>query len=447
MTGGYSFKNYFVIIFIAYLCVYACMYILFPNMIPAGWIVQMQMIFSVYAIFSFALYNKINIASILVLVFCGHMILSAILRSYFEVEMGNPFGINPVDSYNYNQEAKETAQVSFLQTGQFIEDNMGFGMDDWGMAFISRLCYVIFDKQESALVCLSFFNTIAVTLSVLGIYKLGRFFFSREYAKYVMTLWAIFPFSVYLSVNFLKENFFVLFIIYSFYYMYKFFYTKSIVSLLLMSLFISSTLFFRNIIFVMLILSVIVMLMMKTGMRNNIRIILVFSAIIGVISLNLFLKYISGFGLDFFYEVATYRGGDSVGAGSMYALSSVMSFFGPLPRIIGIPLRNEYLFGMINFFKIAISLFYVYGLYRIVKKDVKEYYPMICFLLSGVAMLIISNTSFDIRYQYTHLPFVYIISMYGFYNWKNVKYRWLINTCYLFLMGAMTYFYNLTDVA
>ena len=140
MTGGYSFKNYFIIIFMAYLCVYACMYILFPNMIPAGWIVQMQMIFSVYAIFSFALYNKINIASILVLVFCGHMILSAILRSYFEVEMGNPFGINPVDSYNYNQEAKETAQVSFLQTGQFIEDNMGFGMDDWGMAFISRLC-------------------------------------------------------------------------------------------------------------------------------------------------------------------------------------------------------------------------------------------------------------------------------------------------------------------
>ena len=93
--------------------------------------------------------------------------------------------------------------------------------------------------------------------------------------------------------------------------------------------------------------------MMKTGMRNNIRIILVFSAIIGVISLNLFLKYISGFGLDFFYEVATYRGGDSVGAGSMYALSSVMSFFGPLPRIIGIPLRNEYLFGMINFFKMS----------------------------------------------------------------------------------------------
>jgi hypothetical protein len=377
--------------------------------------VILQIVFAVsFFFFLYCSYKfKISIGVILVTVFFSSLILSFILRQCFLELTHTPFG-PAADSYGYNKIALNVMQKSFKEFQQYMLDH-NYSIDDYGFPIILYFVYSLSGNEQAALFIMLLFNTLAITLSTYYLYKLMLLFcIEHLYIRFFCAAWGFFPFLSVTSAVGLKENFFCVFIIASFYYMYKYKKHKKFLYFLLFLLFTFYCYLFRIAIPVMILLSFIILLLVKARNAKMVLNILFIGFFASIISLNILFTYIFPFSLEHVLAVASYRLSQSGSSSSTAWITQIISgLVGPFPNF-----NRAVAYGIIHNSGLLLKLIYSFslwvGIWYVLKTLNYKYYALVAYIIMGMVMLILSGVSLDMRYQITFFPLMLPIIAYAF---------------------------------
>lgn len=441
-----TFFGYVFIIYLIALFVYGVMQ---QSKLPAYPIVIMQVTAGFLVVFFSYFYSKKSIAITCVIVFIFQMICSFGLR-YFNYEyFHDPLGYKPADALTYYTIASRYYNAS-LREFQMFMDNYDFMLDDRGMCYMSYFIYKIAGSPERGLNLAVFVNVCAITLSAFFCYKLARVILEERYAEFVAFLWGTQLYASYTAASGLKENFMVVFLVLSLYYIAKLYNEYTWQNLFLAILFAASALFFRIALFYMLLSSVLFVSAMKFPiLRRYIYILLAIAVVLTWFSYK-----------RTFDEMAIMRhGAEAMDYETYQALvegkkeqagffASIVSFLsaliGPLPNIVSAGSKANYitLFSYSSLCKSIFAFYFLYSTYLAIKKKNIVVLSLLVFWFLEIVMLAITFYTLHDRYHWPHVPIVILLSAWGGIEWMNNKGNRTIQRSYYILVFLVLTVFN-----
>jgi hypothetical protein len=251
--------------------------------------------------------------------------------------------------------------------------------------------------------------------------------------------WGGFPFLSVTAAVGLKENFFCLFIVTSFYFMYKYKKSKNIFSLVFAFISIFCCSFFRMAIPLMIIISLMILLMVNKKNSKKILVTVFVIFVIGVICLDIIFAFVFPYSLGHLLAVTFHRASKASNNIWVFWVALVVSsFIGPFSnfsKAVGYALLSNS--GLL--FKTLISFPLLVGIWHIIKTYNYQYYALIAYVGMGFIMVGLSGASLDMRYQVTFFPFMLSIIAYAF---QKQKINNLIYYSYIILSCAIIILYN-----
>lgn len=363
---------------------------------------------------------------------------------------GNGLGYHPMDALFYHNFGSRFAMFarSLTELPTFLE-NYSYAVDDWGFCIVASVVYYVFGI-DAGFFLLALFNAIFVVWGACLLYKLARRFASEERARAICFIWAVMPFSLYTSSVGLKENYMVFLVIAAVYCMYC--YQKRP---LLKYIFVGMScalalLLFRTALTFMLVLSFFFMLLLKS--HSFTRHVNLWLLVGGIFSFFMFTEAVNFIGsirgnvtIDRLGNQADNIEGHS---GLVITLTNILaSLIGPFPSFVSDPIKVNYitLYGFGTMVKMWISFYYLYGVVQILREKVVYFYPMLVFVVFHSLMLVVSFYSLHDRYQWAQIPFVLLISLYGFQEIVSERKRWIkfLSSIYPIIICAFILFYNM----
>jgi hypothetical protein len=318
-------------------------------------------------------------------------------------------------------------------------------IDDYGFPFVLYFVYSIAGNETVALYLALAFNSGVIALSTYYLYKLLIILnIKLALSRFFSACWGFSPFLFVTAAVGLKENFFCLLILSSFYYMYRYKMKRDIYSLLLCLFTILCCIFFRYAIPVMLIISFAILLLVDWKNRKRVLIFLFMLLFAGSLALNIIFTYIFPVSLDFVLEVTQGRmRGTSGSAFFKWATLIISALIGPFPNFNRL---NSYaiLFNGGLLFKVLFSFPLWIGIWRIIKSFDYRYYPVVAYVGMGLIMVILSGVSLDMRYQITFFPVMLPMIVYGISNEvkRNLLKTKMLYGSYFFLSVFLIIIYN-----
>lgn len=371
-------------------------------------------------------------------------------RSFY----GNPLGYNPQDSSFYHELGRRFANLN-IGISDLIPylEKYTYGLDDCGFSAIVAFFYY-FWGVDVGFALLALCNAFCVVIGAVLLYRLAKRFVSETLSRAVCLLWAVLPFSLYTASVGLKENYMVLMVILSIYYMYRYMESHRLVYLLLWVAFASSLLLFRTAIFFMLALAFLFsMLLSSRSFTRNVNFWLVILGILAFVFFAVIVDFIGGVRGDVDSTSLGRQGEileESQGTLVVMLTNLLSVLIGPFPSFISDPVKVNYitLYNFGTMAKMMLSFFYLYGILRIMKNRDVRFYPLLIFIVCHSLMLVVAFYSLHDRYQWPQIPFVFLISLYGFREYQLHKTRQLarFSSIYTCLMVCLIIYYNLRVV-
>jgi hypothetical protein len=408
----------------------------------------LQIVFATF--FFFFLYYipilKLNIKVVLLLVFLYSLVFSFVLRYCFIDFTSNIFGPAVSDSYFYHSFAMNVMRKDLDYFVMYLTSQYK-NIDDYGFPTILYIIYTIAGTEASALNLTLLFNTLAITLSTYFLYKLLILLrFQAGISCFLSACWGLFPFLFVIAAVGLKENFFCLFILLSFYYMYKYKKQRRISSLVLSFMGIICTYFFRIAIPFMIIISFVILIMANSKWRKNIFIVLFILLIAGTICMKILFSYIFPVSLEslLFRVIANRANGISNNLIISFAVLIATSLIGPFPNFSNAIQdggeRYWIVYNSALLFKVIVSFYILVGIWRIIKTYNFRYYSILAYIGMGLLLLVLSGVALDMRYQITFYPIMIPIIAYAF---KGRKISNLLYSFYIIVSSGLVILYNI----
>lgn len=438
--------NGFINLFLFYILYSILLYSVFPGLIPSGTVILLEVFLGICMIAGVVLGRKLYLRSTFGMIFLFLCVVCLLLRCYFVMVYDNPFGytVFEVDSDTYHSLGKQLQNMSWSESLRFL--GASYEYDDFGFPLILGFVYSLFPGENSGLFLMLVLNALVVTFSCYLFYKLCRFFFNHQLSKFLVLIWGFSTYITLVSVRGLKENFFLLGIIGALYYMYVFLDKRSVRSLILLLLFACSTLLFRRVITYMLFLTVIFSVCYSMHlMRRIMPYVITLGSVFIIIGFEMLVNYIGGESQGFGF-VSFFLGNRLAKFDNIYltmGINILSGFIGPIPDIIGPDKKTT--FFMYNFsiwIKSFFSVFYLYGILRILQNKVIALYPFLFFILMHTVMLVAVFWTMNMRYQLPMLPAVMIVAAYGFQeHLKRPIRKWFMRGYFLGVC-MLIFFFN-----
>ena len=372
-------------------------------------------------------------------------IVSSILMRLFNFEMsGSWLGSEAVDAEFYHSLGNQTDSMILSSFIQYMVLN-DMNVDDFGFPIIVYISNRIFGCFS--IHALLILNSISILIGSIYLYKLSLRFVDRYSSKVMTLFWGMMPFSVYTSAAGLKENFFALFIILSFYWLYQFYDYRNLRNFLLFFIFNMIFFLFRLAVGYMLFLSFLFYVILKWEIvRKKLYIILFITIILGLFVFKDLASIIMeqrGYEYDNLFSHSTEKLSDA--GGSIAVITNLISgFIGPIPSFVS----NDYFkiiyitrYSFSTFVKMFISFFYLYSIFLFLKLKVIYLTPMIVFTLLNILMIEITFFTLHDRYHWPHLPLLFVLSMYGFEYYRKFKVGKLY-ACYSYIVVLLIVLFN-----
>ena len=378
---------------------------------------QLFMLFSSYCIIRGFL-NGIAAPNIGIYIFI-YQLLCSFLMQYFNYEIyGDLYGFNPIDAEAYRSYA-------FLHHKDFADflfylKYKGNLIDDYGYPLIIYFASVVTGKYYiQSIVVL---NAIVVAIGSQLLSKISSLFVSKQYSILVGIIWGIMPFAVYTTAGGLKENFFVFFIILSFYFLYKYIQEKWWPQFLFCLLFASTIFLFRLALGYAMLLSIFSYFLFKSRfVQSHYKFILFTTLITILISFSYVATYLivqRGYDYDTMTGHAKEKIGGLVGTVTNY----VAGFIGPIPNFVSTsPEKLTYItrYSFTPYIKMMISFYFWYAIYYVIKNKKIEFFPIITFYIINTIMLLFTFFTLHDRYQWPHIPVFILLSIYGYMQTRH----------------------------
>ncbi len=430
-------RSFFGAMLLFYLAILLLYGLLMQNKVPPYPILMLQ-IASVFIIYFFSfLYSKKSIVVTCIIIFLFQLIVSYGLR-YFNLEyFNNPLGYKPADARSYHMLAMRFMHSSFHELNMFM-DSFEFMLDDRGMNYICYFIYRIGGTTERALNLMVFVNVCCITASSYFTYKLSNVFVESKYALTAAFLWGTQLYSTYTAASGLKENFMVLFLIASLYYLAILYNDFSIKNIALSVLFAASALFFRMALFYMLLASILFVVAVKFPIVRK----YIYFLLIALVALT-WVSYQRTFdemavlrrGADAM-DYDTYQGlvENKMNQAGFFAsiVSYLSAFIGPLPNIVAAGEKVNYitLFSFSSFCKSFYAFFFLYAIYLAIKQKKFDIMAILVFWFLDIIMLIVTFFTLHDRYHWPHVPIVITLAIWGATQWRVNKTPKLVQYTY-----------------
>lgn len=375
------------------------------------------------------------------IIFLYSLFSSILVRSCSWIYLDEPF-FYAVDSYTYDSLATLSlasgdSYMNYLQ--QLFLSNLG--IDDLGMTSIVYWIYRLFGIGDSGQIALLLLNSSVILLYSIKINKIMILYDIQRVTRFFcLMVFGCFPFLPVTAAIGLKENFFVFFIVYAFYYMLNYKYTGSWSYLLRAFLFVFFTLLFRMAVFGMLLIMLLFFMIATKYNKKKLLYMILLGFAGGCLLLGVILETLFNVPLDIIFATSEVRA-ESMGQmnGTLkWIIQGIAVLFGPFPNLSR---TGQYalLHSSGLLMKMFLNFFMIISLIEIVRAYDYKKYPLLVYFLISAMMFILSFVAFDIRYQITLFPLMIPLIAYAIQNVKLKRRSFFIY--FLFVCGLI-FFYN-----
>ena len=392
--------------------------------IPALPVFMMQIVLVFWVILFAQLFSRKSIGVTCSVVFIFQMFAMVAFRVFHYEHFSNPLGFNPLDAEFYNSIATNFCHASVHELNLFL-NSMDIMLDDRGFIYLLYAIYKLAGTPERGVNLAIFFNAVAVTISAYYMYKAAREYVSEGNACFAAFVWGTQLFAVYTAACGLKENFMVLFILASLYYISKLWKEFNVQNVAAAVFFAAFALLFRMAIFYMLLASILCIVAVRFPL---IRRYVVFFLVVGMVFTLFYFKKafeemtaIRGDGEALQYDVYENMVSEKMSRTGAFAaiVNYISAAIGPFPNIVSAGEKANYIttYSFSSFCKTFYAFYFLYGFYLIIKNKVLKLIPLIVFWGFEILMLIITFYTLHDRYHWPHVPIVILISVWGAEQW------------------------------
>lgn len=344
------------------------------------------------------------------------------------------------DAVLYDELGRELAQKSFEDSIAFLSSS--YSIADFGFPILLKIVYSV---GGSEIFNMKLANILFHLLTCYGLFNLSKYFLSPKKSLLLLLLFGLNPFSIYFNTSGLKETFFALIVTYTFLFFYKSNFTKKRRYFLLGVFFLLASTTFRIFMPIFLLVPVVLMKYIYYTGRNKafFKGVLLFAGLLLLGSITVLLgddlKSVLAIDPE---KLASHRLGRAPALAD-YPLIFLGSALGPFPSF---QFNSGNDIGLLesvgSFVKIFFSFFFVLGLYDILSKRIKQFYPLILFIALNLLLLTVIAAGLDPRFTYILLPFYFLIVVHGYTTIEEKKSFVVRFSPYYFFILALIVAFN-----
>lgn len=358
-------------------------------------------------------------------------ILYATLTS--TIFLGLDFVDRPNDSFFYASKGLQIANSQFdffTALTTFVDDQ-----SDWGGLVFTAFGYILGGEEYGPFI-LVLLKILLYSWACIILYKLfDTIYENKEWIKIILGLVAFNSYVPYFATAGLKELVFAFVVVGAVYYVYCVLRNPSFVNFILFALFAILTFFFRAIFPIYFVAAYIIC---RFAMS------LITTKVMAVAIIALFLLVVLGAG--FLQEKLPFIAGgiqerldmERNSSGFKY-LNVINAFISPYPAVE----KSQQLVNLYNFqyevINSSFALFCLLGIYRCIKKEMSDLYPILIVLIANSLMLITVGFAMNARYTFVTIFCFYAFVPLGlayFFKWKFIF-------PYLLFILSLTFLYNM----
>lgn len=357
--------------------------------------------------------NK-KIIYLIVLLYSSLFVIWLNIESYYST--GDYFVFSSIDALLYDQLASDTKSMGFFAT-------IGYSLkylktDDLGMLFILRSMYFILESN----LLFNFLNIVIGASTAVILFKLSKQFMDNKYALVCSTSFSASSFMIWFYSSGLKEGIMIFIIVIATERYMRYRDNAKIINLIIFHLSALSLIFFRPAITLFIYSSIVLgnFLNRENSVKKISLFVVVLIAI--VVLYPIINPYVARFVGGGSFEYMIYQRestGQIVGSLPLtYSVNFLAQIIGPLPTII--PKESPLAFygpGLI--LRVLLGLPFWLGIYHIMKNGINRLYPLLFFAILEMLSLSLILEGLELRKAIPHFPFVFIISFWFMYNYKD----------------------------
>ncbi len=439
-----KFRGYFLGGMVIFLLLVIGGFLAKPDKLPPTPVIGLIFLSSIVYAGATLMATRMNIRTLFVFILIYQIFCCLFLREFFLLVTGDELGFleNIIDSGAYRDDATITQGLTFSQTLKFLVEENSYDISDYGFPVILRIAYMIGGTQYGNLV-MTGFNILLHTLSTLFLYKTALKFLEKNLCKIIAILWGFNLISVWINVSGLKETVFLFFIIFTLYYLYRFIDKKSLYSIFFFLAGVAIIALFRIYLSVFFIIIFLMLFLPRNFYKKWMPLIWV-GMIIIILNFIAIFSYFFPI-LQFIYEMSQTRN-EGTGIGGIISL--VFPLIGPFPNFLTSQSENAnfntFVFPAFLFIKTLLSIFGIYGIYRIVKEKMTDLYPMLSFFVLNTLLVVITGFELHYRFIYCALPCFIVIVVYGFDKYMQSRSKLLRYSIpfYIAFCALIVFLYN-----
>lgn len=369
------------------------------------------------------------------LTFIYSLILGYVVRETAWISIDAPY-FNDADSLSYDN-GSTMAIMEDKSLSQYLSGVKN--IDDWGMCFFVYGAYKLFGIGIPGQNALIWINAIFITISTYWIYGILTYFSIKDIIKRFSTsFFAFFPFFSMTAGDGLKENFFVFFIVGSFYFIFLYKKYKLLSYLLLSFICLAGTFLFRIATFAMVLLAMLTILISGNSNKKLIGNLLIYGVFFGMFLLGWIVDILYGADIEKIMTIANDNPTSDIGNGNQrFILQILANFFGPFSNFSNSN-AHAIIYSSGVLMKGILGFPMIYCIYKSIKSLDWKYYGLILYFAMNVTMIVIVERSLDMRYQVTAFPMIIPLIANGLEVSKMSKYFGL----YIVLLISLTFLYN-----
>lgn len=267
-----------------------------------------------------------------------------------------------------------------------------------------------------------FYLLIGAITAVL-LYRIGKYFMPESYAFLSALAYSTSSYVIMFHCTFLKESMFVFLVVCVIYFFNKSISDGDHKALLAVFVFIILILFYRPPLIAFLLVAIGTYYAI-TQRGKAVSVFLYGMIAVALVASLAFMQsqmdhYTEGGNTD---ELLAENGSQNYSGGFNYFVGWFVSFFGPFPTLfplVSLGPRNMNFYGAGLVHKLFMALPLWIGVFYAVKRFNLQIIPLLVFTLVEMAATGFIMASFELRKVLLHVPFTYIITFYGIYQFEN----------------------------
>jgi len=337
-----------------------------------------------------------------------------ILNITYYIDHGDFFEFVASDTFTYDNAASKMKDLGFIERIIWWLNNAGFlnPSEDLGGVLMPSIAYSFYYSTFSYNVL----NMFAGIFTGINMFSLASNFMSKRWAFVASFIYIISSFSIYFYTTGAKESFFILFVVASYNYIYKVKRNASFMNILWASVFVLSILFYRPAVLYMILLSLGFSVLFKKSRSNNSAIMiflgLILSVVLSSVISQIFNRYLGG--------NLNAKMVNGIEKSSLnYIIASFSALLGPFPTVV--PFETKAALSISStglIFRVLSSTYFVFGALYIIKQRISVLYPILIFIFMEMLALVLILEVFELRLNFPHYPFIYIIAFYFYDNYS-----------------------------